>query len=125
MGIRYLNKYLRDNFDSIKQVHLSDLRNRTIAVDVSIYLYKFLAEDALLENIYLMISIFRKYNIKPIFIFDGKPPEQKRETLQERKQIRKEAFKEFKSLKQSLKDVDHEFQQDIIDQMDNLKKVNY
>lgn len=122
MGIRYLNKYLRDNCDSIKQVHLSDLRNRTIAVDVSIYLYKFLAEDALLENIYLMISIFRKYNIKPIFIFDGKPPEQKRETLQERKSIRKEAFKEFKSLKQSLKDVDHEFQQDIIDQMDNLKK---
>lgn len=122
MGIRYLNKYLRDNCDSIKEIHLSELGNKIIAVDVSIYLYKFLAENALLENIYLMISIFRKFNIKPIFIFDGKPPQQKSETLLERKTLRKEAFNEFKNLKQSLKDVDEEFHQEILDQMDSLKK---
>ena len=120
-----LNKYLRDNCESIKPIHLNYLRNKIIAVDISIYMYKFLAENALLENMYLMISIFRKYNIKPIFIFDGKPPQQKNETLEERKTIRKEAFKEFKILKQSLKDVDEEFQQDIIDQMDTLKKKIY
>ena len=122
MGIRYLNKYLRDNCESIKPLHLNYLRNKIIAVDISIYLYKFLAENALLENMYLMISIFRKYNIKPVFIFDGKPPTQKNETLEERKAIKKEAFKEFKNLKETLKDVDEEFQQDIIDQMDSLKK---
>ena len=58
MGIRYLNKYLRDNCDSIKEIHLSELRNKIIAVDVSIYLYKFLAENALLENIYLILTGF-------------------------------------------------------------------
>jgi len=122
MGIRYLNKYMREKCDSIKQVHLSNLRNKSIAVDVSIYMYKFLADNALLENMYLMISIFRKYNIKPIFIFDGKPPQQKTETLEERKNVRKQAFKEFQDLKKSIDLVDDEHRQEVMEQMDTLKK---
>lgn len=122
MGIRYLNKFMRDNCRSIKQIHLSCLKNKSIAIDISIYIYKFLAENALYENIYLMISIFRKYNIKPVFIFDGKPPTLKNETLEERKNVKKEAYKQFENLKKTIDDVDKEYQQDILDQMDNLKK---
>ena len=48
--------------------------NEKIAVDVSIYMYKFKGEDKLIENFYIMCNLFRKYNIKPIFIFDGKSP---------------------------------------------------
>ena len=30
------------------------------------------------ENMYLMLSIFRYYNVIPIFVFDGKPPPEKK-----------------------------------------------
>ena len=77
MGIRYLNKYFREeckNSDAIKIISMTQLSGKKIAVDISIYLYKFVSEDSLIENIYLMLAIFRHYNIIPLFVFDGKPP---------------------------------------------------
>ena len=86
MGIKYLNKYLQSNCsNSIKQISLHDLRNKRIVIDTSIYLYRFLGEKALLENFYLMISIFREHNIIPLFVFDGKPPKEKYDLLEKRK----------------------------------------
>ena len=82
MGIRNLNRYLRDNCpESIRCINISELSGKKIVVDISIYLYKYEAENALLENMYVMLSIFRYYNITPIFIFDGKPPIEKKELL--------------------------------------------
>lgn len=86
MGIRALNKFLQAKCkSSIKSIHLSELSGKKIAVDISIYLYKYISENALLENLYLMISIFRENNIIPIFIFDGKPPTEKNDTIASRK----------------------------------------
>ena len=33
----------------------------------------------MIENFYLMCSIFKYYNIVPIFVFDGVPPKEKHE----------------------------------------------
>ena len=78
MGIRALNKFLQAKCkSSIKSIPLSELSGKKIAVDISIYLYKYISDNALLENLYLMISLFRTNNITPIFIFDGKPPTEK------------------------------------------------
>ena len=38
-----------------------------------------------------MCSVFRYYNIIPIFIFDGKPPDNKRNILLSRREKRKQA----------------------------------
>ena len=106
MGIRMLNKFLQEKCkDSISCIHLSSLSGKKIVVDISIYLYKFLSEGALLENLYLMISIFRKYNIIPIFIFDGKPPVEKNDTIAFRKKNKKNAREEYYRLKQILDDI--------------------
>ena len=71
MGIKFLNKILRDNCDqSIWQINISELQNKKIAIDISIYLYKYESTDTLLENMYLMLATFRQHNIIPIFIFD-------------------------------------------------------
>jgi flap endonuclease-1 len=124
MGIRNLNRYLRDSCpDSIRCINMADLSGKRIAVDISIYLYKYEAEDALLENMYVMLSIFRHYNIIPIFIFDGKPPPEKRALLAKRKEDREEAQEEYEKLKIQLdsKENDDE-KQDIIASMDQLKK---
>jgi len=126
MGIRLLNKYLRENAkQSIKITHLSELSGKKIAIDISIYLYKFLAEDALIENIYLMITIFRYYNIIPVFIFDGKPPVEKKELIKKRIQSKNEAKDEYNELKTKLEiesTMDNNEKQELINQMDDLKK---
>ena len=96
MGIRHLSSLLRDVApSSMTEIAMSDLNGRRIAVDTSIYMYRFLSDDALMENMYLMISLFRKYNIVPIFIFDGYPSDLKYETILERKQIKESARLEY------------------------------
>ena len=126
MGIRFLNNYLRDKCpNSIHVMHMSNLSGKKIAVDISIYLYKYEADDVLLENMYQMVSIFRYYNITPIFIFDGKPPPEKRALLVKRKEDKKVAQQEYDVLKKSLEnnqDYDDTEKQDIINTMDQLKK---
>ena len=103
MGIKNLNKFLKENAkESIKLGHVSELSGKRIAVDISIYMYKFASEDTLIENIYLMLSIFRYYNVIPIFVFDGKPPTEKKELLQKRREDKKEAEAEYKELKNKL-----------------------
>ena len=93
MGIKHLNKYLKTNCseESIKHIELSYLENKIIAIDTSIYLYQFDVEDKLIENMQSFIAILKNHNICPIFIFDGKPPNEKRETLYKRKQQRLDA----------------------------------
>ena len=123
MGIKHLNKFLRNSCPhSIRPISIADLSGKRIAVDISIYLYKYEAEGLLLENMYLMLSIFRYYNVIPIFIFDGKAPAEKKELLQKRREDRTEALKEFNDLKNQLKNADDDDRQEIIASMDQLKK---
>lgn len=125
MGIKYLNTFLKEQCkNSIYFAPISDLSNKKIAVDISIYMYKFLSDGTLIENMYLMLSIFRKYNITPIFVFDGKPPTEKKELLLKRRENKKDAEEEFYKLKEQLEnnDMTNEDKQDIINNMDMLKK---
>lgn len=85
---------------NIRKTHLSELSGKTIAIDTSIYLYKFMADNTLTEHFYLMISLFRNYNIVPIFVFDGKPPKEKRELLLKRRKQRKESEEQYNKLKE-------------------------
>jgi flap endonuclease-1 len=102
---------------------MSDLSGKKIAVDISIYLYKFVAENALLENMYLMLATFRYYGIVPVFIFDGKPPTEKKELLESRRQDKRDAENEFNRLKENLElDMEETERQEIQTSMDQLKK---
>jgi 5'-3' exonuclease len=85
MGIKHLNKFLRvECAKSITCMDMKELTNKTIVIDISIYMYKYQTDGTLIENIYLMLSLFKHYRIVPIFIFDGKPPIEKRELLRQR-----------------------------------------
>ena len=118
MGIKFLNKILRDNCDqSIWQINISELQNKKIAIDISIYLYKYESTGTLLENMYLMLATFRQHNIIPIFIFDGKPPPEKKELLQKRREDKITAKNEYNKLKDQ-----HEITDYDLDRMDQLKK---
>jgi flap endonuclease-1 len=126
MGIKNLNRFLKDSAkESIKLISLSELSGKKIAVDISIYIYKFVGDNSLIENIYLMLSIFRYYNIVPIFIFDGKPPTEKKELLEKRRQEKKDAEDEYNQFKRLLEvnvNMDDADKQEVIANMDLLKK---
>jgi len=124
MGIKYLNGFLRENCKgSIRSMSMAELSGKKIAVDVSIYLYKYAGDESLVENMYLMISTFRHYNIIPIFIFDGKPPAEKKELLNSRRENKQEAEKEYKRLKGILDSSNNDCDKlEIVANMDALKK---
>ena len=127
MGIQYLNRHLRTNCKKgIKCVHLSTLRGKKIAIDTSIYMYKYLEDNALIENMYLLISQLRLYDIIPIFVFDGKPPNEKMSVLCERKRERKNAEEVYTCLeKQLIKTTCVQEKRDILNKLDILgrKKI--
>lgn len=127
MGIRYLNRFLKENASSaIRLADLGELANKKIAVDISIYMYRFASEGALIENMYLMLSVFKYYGIIPVFIFDGKPPPEKRELLKKRKEDKFEAEQEYNKLQDLLKgnnNMDENERQEILYNMDLLKRT--
>lgn len=107
MGIPFLNNILREQCDQyIWQIGLAELAGKKIAVDISIYLYKYETTNTLIENMYLMLSIFRQYNIIPIFVFDGKPPPEKKALLQKRRESKEAAKNEYTKLKDEIQTTD-------------------
>lgn len=95
-----------------KEVELSELRNKLIAVDGNGELYQFLAlirmpDGTLLRGpdgnvtshlvglLYRTTRLISEYGIKPIFVFDGKPPELKGEELKRRREIKERYTMEY------------------------------
>lgn len=92
MGIRYLNSYIKRKCPTaIQEVTLTDMKDKKIAIDISIYMYKFASESYLIEGIYQMAITLRKHGIVPVFVFDGRPPPEKMPLLSKRREERKKA----------------------------------
>ena len=103
MGLRGLNRFLRANCQkNIRQISLWELKGKTIVVDASIYMYRFQGDGGLIEGMYQMVGLLCHNNIIPIFVFDGKPPPEKKELLEKRKQDKLEAEKKFKEIKRQI-----------------------
>ncbi len=95
-----------------QQITLEDLRGRSLAVDSNNLLYQFLAlirmrdgrpfTDAhgnvtshLLGLVMRATRLMGDYHVRPVFIFDGKPPELKMKTLKARREFRDKARREW------------------------------
>ena len=74
MGVKLLNKLMKKHaVRGVKIISLDQLKNKSIVVDISIYLYKYKSQNMLLTNIFKLCSVFKHYNIDAIFIFEGEP----------------------------------------------------
>jgi flap endonuclease-1 len=124
MGIPKLNKLLLERCpNAIEKIHLETLLNKKIAVDISIYLYKFIVDGDYMEHLYLFLSVFKYYCIVPIFVFDGKPPPEKSALLKRRYCEKQEAHREYKSLEQQLNEISDPKKLDELEKtMNSLKK---
>lgn len=80
MGIKNLHTFLRSvNQNIYQKKKIQDYENKVFAVDTSIYMCKYKSSmgNRWLQGFWLMIALFKKYNIKLIFVFDAKPPPEK------------------------------------------------
>lgn len=97
MGIKGLLKVISDNTNNcIIERDISFYRGKIIAIDASLILYKFIIAirntgyDYLNRNgkssshiyaLFIKTLNFLKYGIKPIYVFDGQPPDLKKKLL--------------------------------------------
>jgi 5'-3' exonuclease len=103
MGIHQLNRFIQTNcIDAVNKKHFKELKGKTVVVDASIYMYKYAKESCIIEGIYNMITTFKYFDITPIFIFDGKPPVEKYEILDNRRAKKHDAEDKYNRLKSIL-----------------------
>ena len=90
MGIKNLNVLLNQKCKlAINNRKLECYQGMKLGIDISIFLYKYLYNnDDHIEGLTRLILRLLKNQITPIFIFDGKPPKEKDETLQSRREKR-------------------------------------
>jgi flap endonuclease-1 len=99
MGIKNLMKIIQKYApNSIKYTKISDYKNKIIAIDGNLMLYKNifairlngydLKNDEIvvthLHSLLLKFQGFVRYNIIPVFVFDGMPPKIKENTMKQR-----------------------------------------
>ncbi len=100
MGIKLLNRFLKDlRVDGIKQIKLSQLSEKRIVIDANIYMYRFSANNNIIEEFYSMCSILKYYDIHALFIFDGSNKNSsKYKVIQERKKLKEKNKKKLNEL---------------------------
>ncbi|VDK61293.1 unnamed protein product [Anisakis simplex] len=116
MGIKDLSKVIGDH--SPTSVKLNEIKNyfgRIVAIDASMCLYQFLIavrqggnqlQDESGETTSHLMGMFYRTvrmitnGIKPVYVFDGKPPEMKSEELVKRAERRAEAEKQLADAKE-------------------------
>jgi flap endonuclease-1 len=88
MGIKNLRVILNQNCKNAINVRkLNVYSGMKVAIDLSIFLYKYLYNNNdHIEGLTRLILRLLKNQITPLFVFDGIPPEEKNITIQERKE---------------------------------------
>lgn len=87
MGIKNLNSFLEKHAKlAITEQNLSKYKNKKIAIDTSIFLYKFKYSGKFLESFINQVYHFSRFDIIPIYVFDGAPPKEKQDVLDSRKE---------------------------------------
>mmetsp|Transcript_24800 Transcript_24800/g.74387 ORF Transcript_24800/g.74387 Transcript_24800/m.74387 type:complete len:427 (-) Transcript_24800:178-1458(-) len=109
MGIKGLFPFLRDNApETIKETQLKDYLNRTLAIDASMQLYSLMAavrtgadasnltnskgeETSHIQGFVSKTLRLMEAGAKPVWVFDGKPPDLKGDELKARAEQRRAA----------------------------------
>lgn len=107
MGIKHLHKILKkyapNCYDSVS---LSEFAYKRIAIDVSLYLYKYkaIAGDQWLDSFVNLVCCLRKWNIHCVFVYDSKAPIEKEDEQKRRRVTRAKQTDRVKDLEDELQE---------------------
>lgn len=87
MGIKGLGKFLKNYIpECINRKNLVDLKDKVIAIDTNYYLYKYsISTRDYIEMFGRQHEHLVSFGIKPLYVFDGKPPKEKQKVIEKRK----------------------------------------
>lgn len=124
MGIRSLNKFLQTECaECISNVTFQEIKGKSIVIDISIYMFKFFPNNQLLIKMRQLLDFLSNYQIRAIFVFDGKSPIEKQETLQIRKEERERLYKEYQELKEKLSKLESLDESELENEKNQLEKL--
>ena len=117
MGIKNINLLLTQKCsECIVRKNLKEYSGKIIAIDISIYLYKYIYNNNdHLDGLTRQILRLFKNGIIPLYVFDGEPPKEKDDVLQNRYIKKSALIKKKEELEILLK-------KDNIEDIDNIKK---
>lgn len=122
MGIHKLMSLIDEKAPkAVKEIQLDILTGKTVAIDASMAMYQFLISTQTLSKGYGVMELKDKdgnltghlvgilnrsltllnNGIKPVWVFDGKPPELKSDELEERKERKRKAEEDYENAKES------------------------
>ena len=105
MGIKHLHRLLEKYAPGCyKHTHLSHYAYKKVAIDISLYLYKYKAihGDRWLECFLTLITCLRKWDVHCIFIYDGKAPVEKVEEQLRRRESRAKLNTKLQEIEQEI-----------------------
>lgn len=103
MGIRGLRKYISG---CVRQMKIEEYRGKRVAVDTSIYLYKFKYGGNYLGSFNKQIEKLRKYEIEPIYVLDTKPNKLKKDVIDERREKLEKISERIEKLENDIRECD-------------------
>lgn len=106
MGIKGINNILKKYAgDIFVEKHLSEYAYKKVAIDISLYMFKYKAifQDKWMSSFINLICSLRRNEIHCIFIFDGVAPEEKKIEQNSRKESREKIINKIEQLEQDLK----------------------
>jgi flap endonuclease-1 len=109
MGIRSLNTLIKKySPDSVTEHNVKEYADKVLAIDCSILIYKYVHMSKI-PNSHIIgfanrINYYLKHNILPVFVFDGIPPDAKKNTLQKRQHARQKIQDKISVLKDTISD---------------------
>lgn len=114
MGIKGFYSFIKKYADpSIQEINISHIYGATIGIDFNLMIYKLVMSirasgndikngniiTTHIHSLLLKLSAFKKHNIKAIFVFDGKAPDIKNNTLRKRRTVRQIMQQKYYSAK--------------------------
>jgi len=104
MGIRGLNNLIKKHSPEAETIkNIKEYDGCIFAIDCSILLYKFKyaskSENSHLVGIVNRIKYYMSNGILPVFVFDGDPPDAKRNTIQKRQDNKEKIYVKIEELR--------------------------
>lgn len=122
MGIPKFYSWIEEKCPDAKQrLHLTELSNKTIAVDVSILLYRFKKQNHLIPKMFMFCNLCRRFKITPIFVFDGIPDKSKWYTIHKRNETKQLYLEKYRKLKKRIDSIPNETYENILDDKEQNK----
>lgn len=124
MGITGLNMFLKTHIPGIlNKKDLTLFKNKRVGIDTSIYLYKFKYNKRnFIESFFKQIYRLKLNNITPIYVFDGKPPVEKRTIINIRKKKKETYMLSIKDLEKKKNECKNLFEIMVINT--KIEKIN-